>query len=263
MIQEALQLYLGRLLNPVNLGVLFISLLLSFLFYVLFKKTDKIKVKVTYLYSHIFLLFFPFLFSAFLAKCTSTAYSCVVQCATPLYLCSPELLIYLVTAGIGATFLLSFLVLPYMYTWSSNATEITDGRMYDTIQQYSSAFNIPVPRLYAVNNLRPLAYSITNIRPSIFVSVGLCELLPAKEMEAVLLHELCHIKNKTSFWRFSTHVLKIFSPLSTFISLDSSISAEEQEADAFAIQIQGTEEHLQAAKQGITEFNAAMDGFEE
>ncbi|MEK6951119.1 MAG: M48 family metalloprotease [Nanoarchaeota archaeon] len=258
MIEEALHLYLARLLNPVNLGVLIISLLLSFFFYILFRKTDKIKVKVTYLYSHIFLLFFPFLFSAFLAKCTSAAYSCVFQCSTPLYLCSPELLIYLVTAGIGATFLLSFLLLPYLYTWSSKSKEIKEGVLYNLVHHHSSSLVIAAPRLYAVNDLKPVAYSITNVRPAIFISVGLCELLSRQELEAVLLHELYHIKNKTSFWRFSTHVLKIFSPLSTFISLHSSISKEEREADAFAVQEQGTEQYLRSTKEKITQFTRAM-----
>jgi len=262
MIEEALHLYLTRLLNPVNIGVLLISLLLSFFFYILFRKTDKIKVKVTYLYSHIFLLFFPFLFSAFLAKCTSAAYSCVFQCATPLYLCSPELLIYLVTTGIGVTFLLSFLLLPYLYTWTSKSKEVTEGTAYDLVQNYSSSLQIRPPRIYANNDLTPLAYSITNIRPSIFVSVGLCELLSNKEMEAVLLHELYHIKNKTSFWRFSTHVLKIFSPLSTFISLDSSISREEREADAFAVRQQGTEVPLRSAQEKIAQFTRAIGEFQ-
>ncbi len=261
MIEQALHLYLARLLNPVNIGVLIISLLLSFFFYVLFKKTDKIKVKVTYLYSHIFLLFFPFLFSAFLAKCTSSAYSCVFQCSTPLYICSPELLIYLVTAGVGVTFLLSFLLLPYLYTWTSRSKEVTEGIAHGLIQNYSSALGIRPPRIYALNDLTPRAYSITNIRPSIFVSVGLAELLTPKELEAVLLHELYHIRNKTSFWRFSTHVLKIFSPLSTFISLDSSISKEEREADAFAIQQQGTEQHLHSAKEKIVQFTRTMQEF--
>ncbi len=263
MIEEAFHLYLARLLNPVNIGVLIISLLLSFFFYILFKKTDKIKVKVTYLYSHIFLLFFPFLFSAFLAKCTSSAYSCVFECATPLYLCSPELLIYMVTAGISVTFLLSFLLLPYLYTWTSKSKEIKEGMAYNIIQDYSASLKIKRPRLYAINDLNPQAYSITNIRPSIFISVGLAELLNKKELEAVLLHELYHIKNKTSFWRFSTHVLKIFSPLSTFISLDSSISKEEREADMFAMQRQGTEVYLKAAKEKITRFKKDIHEFRE
>lgn len=255
MIDAAVQMLLVKLTNPINILVALISLSLSVLFYVLFKRTDNIKVKVTYLYSHIFLLFFPFLFSAFLSKCTATMYSCIRECATPLYVCSPELLVYLTTAGIVTAFLLSFLTLPYLYTWANKSHQVTSGPIQEILEKHSPALDLRLPKIYTINDLRPIAYSITNIRPSIFLSVGLCELLSEKELEAVLLHELYHIKHKTSFWRFSTHILKIFSPLSTFITLDKSINLEEQDADSFAIRMQGISCFLDSAKQKINLMN--------
>ncbi len=239
--------------HPLTLFVLIASLFLSTLFYFLFKKTDQIKVKVSFLYTHIFFLFFPFLFSFFIKNCW--------KCILPLCDCSTKVLVYGISAGIGIAFISSFILLPYLYTWANKSQEVNEGKLKGLLLQHCQALGLPLPKLYTFNDLTPLAYSITNIRPSIFVSVGLCELLSEKEMEAVLLHELYHIRNKTSFWRFSTHTLKIFSPLSTFITLDRSISREELEADLFAAEIQQTSRHLDSAKQRINRMNRKIHEF--
>ena len=241
--------------SPVNVLVLIAALILSLLFYFLFKKTDRIKVKVSYLYTHIFFLFFPFLFSAFTSKCW--------KCVIPVCDCSPNVVVYGTFGGISLAVISSFLLLPYLYTWASRSREVVSGSLKEQLKQLCCRLNLPQPKLYTLNDVAPKAYSITNIRPSVFVSVGLCEILNRKEMEAVLLHELDHLRNKTSFWRFSTHTLRIFSPLSTFITLDRSIQREELDADAFAVQEQGTAAYLQSAKHKVNEMNCLISEFQE
>ncbi len=240
--------------SPVNVLVLIASLIFSLLFYFLFKRTDRIKVKVSYLYTHIFFLFFPFLFSLF----TSTCWKCVI----PVCDCSPSVVLYGTFGGIGGAVISSFLLLPYLYTWASRSREVVSGLLQEQLEDLCCRLNLPLPRLYTINDVAPKAYSITNIRPSIFVSVGLCEILNDKEMEAVLLHELDHLRNKTSLWRFSIHTLKIFSPLSTFITLDRSIQREELEADAFAVHEQGTVVFLNSAKKKVNEMNRKIHEFQ-
>ena len=247
----ALQAYLQHFLtNPLNVMVLVGSLSFSALFYLLFRTTEHIKIKVTYLYIHIFFLFLPFLFTAFTADC----WSCVV----PVCECSPQQVIYGVIGGIAVAFIGSFFSLPYMYTWANKSQEIVSGTIQQLLQKHARSLRMRPPKLYLLNDLNPMAYSITNIRPSIFLSVGLCELLSEQEMEAVLLHELHHVHHQTSFWRFSTNMLKIFSPLATFITLDNSLSKEEQAADAFASRIQGTDLFLCKAKEKVEELKSEM-----
>jgi len=233
--------YASHIMNTPHMLAIFIgSLLLALLFYLLFRKTAPIHRKVTYLYLHILFIFLPFIFSALMWKCLM-----------PVVACSPKMVIYLASLGAGGTLLLSFITLPYIYNWASNSKEIKEGEIKDFVRDQSHAIGIREPKVYAVEDIKPCAYSITNIRPSIFVSVGLCELLGRKEMEAVLFHELYHIKQKTSFWRFSINTLRIFSPLSSFITTDDAMNKEEREADNFAVLQQGTKKYLRLAKSKI------------
>lgn len=240
-----------QIINTRHTLLIFITgIFLSLLIYIFFRRANNIKRKVTLLYSHIFFLFFPFIASALLWNCSMPAYSC-----------SPKLLIYLVSGGTGATLLLSFIALPYLYNWASKSQEIKNGNAKEFVREQSKALGIREPKLYATHEIIPRAYSITNIRPSIFLSVGLYELLDKKELEAVLLHELYHIRKKTSFWKFSVNILKTFYPLASFITINESMSQEEKEADYFAVSIQGTKRFLKTAKHKMNKMNKKIDDY--
>jgi len=239
------KVYASHIINTPHMLAIFIgSFFLALLFYILFRKTASVSRKVTYLYLHILFIFLPFISSALLWKCLM-----------PVIACSPKMVIYLASIGSGGTLLLSFIILPYVYNWTSNSKEIKEGDIKDFVREQSHAIGIREPKVYAVEDIKPCAYSITNIQPSVFVSVGLCELLDKKEMEAVLLHELYHVQQKTSFWRFSINMLKIFSPLSSFITTDEAMDKEEMEADQFAVSLQGTKKFLKSAKGKVNAMN--------
>lgn len=239
------KVYASHILNTPHMLAIFIgSFFLALLFYALFRKTTSVSRKATYLYLHIIFIFFPFISSALLWKCHM-----------PVMACSPKMVIYLVSIGAGGTLLLSFVTLPYIYNWASNSKEIKEGAIKDFIGEQSQAMGIREPKVFAVEDIKPCAYSITNIQPSIFVTVGLCELLDKKEMEAVLLHELYHVKQKTSFWRFSINMLKIFSPLSSFITTDEAMDREEFDADQFAVSLQGTKKFLKSVKNKVNKMH--------
>lgn len=245
------RVYASHIMNtPHMFTILVIGTLAAVIFYILFRKTENIKRKVIYLYGHIFFLFSPFISTMILWKC-----------AMPVYSCSPKMVIYLLSTGAGVTLLLSFITLPYIYSWANKSQEINDKEINEFVQNECKVIGIQKPKLYAVNELTPHAYSITNIRPSIFLSIGLCELLDKKEMEAVLLHELYHIKQKTSFWKFSINMLKIFSPLASFITVSESMNEEERQADHFAVGIQGTKRFLKSAKHKINKMNKKIENY--
>lgn len=226
------------------LTILIVGALVTIFFYILFRKTDSLKRKVAYLYGHIFFLFSPLISTTIFWKC-----------GIPVYSCSPKLLIYLLSTSVGVITLVSFITLPYIYSWASKSKEIKDREISKFVQEQSNAIGIQKPKLYAIEDLTPQAYSITNIRPSIFLSVGLCELLDKKEREAVLLHELHHIKKKSSFWKFSINILRVFSPLALFVTVSESMDQEEKEADSFAVRTQGTKRFLSAAKYKVNNIN--------
>jgi len=86
----------------------------------------------------------------------------------------------------------------------------------------------------------------------VFVSVGMFDLFSKKELDAVLLHELYHVKARSSWSKFSAVFVKAFSPIAWFSS--SSVEKEERAADAFAVHLQKTSRHLKSAKQKLNSF---------
>ena len=170
-------------------------------------------------------------------------------------MCSPKLIIYSLSGGSIIGLLTSLIVIPYIYPWATNSREIKNKSMNHFLKNQTKNLKIRKPRLYSVEDITPVAYSITNIKPSIFLSVGLCELLNKKEREAVLLHELYHIKNNSSFWKFSMSNMKMFSPLSLISSIRKSLEKEEKDADLFAIEVSGTDKFLNSARDKINKWN--------
>src|SRR3989338_6497615 len=231
-------------MHPLLIGILIFSFIASISFFILFIKTNKIRIKTTYLYSHIFFFYSPFIFAAFLWNCVM-----------PVFMCTPKLIIYSLSGGYTLSIFTGFLVIPYIYPWATKSNEIKNSEQNRFLKKWTNHFSITQPSVYSLNEATPLAYSITNIKPAIFFSVGLLEILNKKEMQAVLLHELYHIKNKSSIWKFSLNQIKRFAPLSYFSSIRKSINNEERDADLFAIKVQGTKRFLQSAKKKINQFD--------
>ncbi len=240
--------YFYNLVSPqLNLSILIGSIILALLFYYLFKRAGAVKAKIIFLYMHIFMLFLPFIFSIFSWKCFMSFYQC-----------SPYLIITLLFSSTILAFLFSFITIPYLYRWAIKSDEIKTGCIKDFIKTQSKELAIKEPRIYAINDAKPFAYSITNINPAIFITVGLCEILSKKEIEAVLFHELYHIKSKSSLWKFSLNTLRILSPLATFITASDAITKEEIDADSFAIKQQGTCKYLNSAKKKIDSYSLSL-----
>ncbi len=80
------------------------------------------------------------------------------------------------------------------------------------------------------------------------------ELLNKLELEAVLLHEIGHIKNKSSWNNIATKILRRASPLAHFSLTESKLNKEEVLADEFVIQEQDTARYLFAAKKKVREY---------
>ncbi len=113
-----------------------------------------------------------------------------------------------------------------------------------------------MPRVYLIDKAEPSAFSLSYLRPSIFFTVGLTELLEQKEVEAVLLHELGHIKQRSSFVKFTNTFIRLFVPIANFNPLSSELGQEEHDADVIAIMLQKTDIHIRHAKEKIASYYA-------
>ena len=69
--------------------------------------------------------------------------------------------------------------------------------MYETIEGLCIAADLPMPKLYIMDDMSPNAFA-TGRNPKhavVCVTTGLMQKLDSYELEGVLAHELSHIKN--------------------------------------------------------------------
>ncbi len=81
-----------------------------------------------------------------------------------------------------------------------NAIEVTQKEapgLYDIVQKLSLKANIPLPKIYIIPDPTPNAFA-TGRNPqnaAVAVTEGLLDLLDEEEVEAVLAHEISHVKH--------------------------------------------------------------------
>ncbi len=93
-------------------------------------------------------------------------------------------------------------------------------------------------KTYLVKNKRPFAFCLGIRDPKIYVSTGLIAILTSKEIEAVLLHERYHLKNRDTFTMLIASIgesLLPFFPLFSDVLRNFRIEKEIQ-ADKTAIE---------------------------
>ncbi len=238
---------LGFFYEPLNIAVIGVSLFVALvsLFFIL-KKGLPSGRKVFFIYLHVFALVFPFAFYLFFNGCQALFSGC--SSVLPIA--------YLIgfTGVISAIF--GSIAAPYIFVLSKSrsSSEFKDRRLVEFVKKESGDLGMNPPKIYLIDTGKPAAFSFSNIRPVIFVSVGMLDLLSRKEAEAVLLHELMHIRSGTSVIRFSSFFIRLFSPLSYFVSLRHELNDEERRADKFACERQATSRHILSAKSKVDLF---------
>ena len=214
--------------QPANAALLLSSWALAIIVFVAWKKTNK----AVWAYSHIAFLTFPLIFFAFNLSCQLPLIEGVMQwCSVSL----TKLAIYLIPPSILFAVLLGYFLMPKLC--SRKAKKISIQRLDKLAQSAKQKV-----QYYVLDRAEPIAYSIKN---SIFISAGMFDILNEKEIDAVALHELGHVKDRASFDKLSTRIMKVLSPLAYFSSITS---AQEKRADDFAVKMQGTSKYLESAK---------------
>ena len=227
----------GFFMSPLNAGILIVSFALALITFFYWKE----KNKVSLVYLHIFFLILPLLY-----------YAVAVPCAIPfvqglLSFCSiviTRLVIFLIPVAIVCAITVGYFVAPLFYRKIYSAKELKSR----FIAANAKKFGVKCVKVFLIDTAKPVAFAL---KSSIFVSVGMYELLTKKELEAVLLHELGHIYHKSSLSKFSINFFRIFSPMSRFAEFNKRFSLEEKKADDFAVEVQGTYRFLVKAKEEI------------
>ncbi|WP_094227854.1 zinc metalloprotease HtpX [Methanolobus psychrotolerans] len=119
-------------------------------------------------------------------------------------------LVFLASMGAPQTFMLLFIALfmgaQYYYSdrlvlWTMNARVISDSeepKLHETITRLCVIAGLPIPKIAIVNTSVPNAFATGRSPKNAVVAVtsGLMHKLNQGELEAVLAHELSHVKNR-------------------------------------------------------------------
>lgn len=237
----------GPAVEASKIFIVMLSLAISASAIIFLKKFNfSSKSKIFLIYSHLVSLLFPLVFLTTNAGCASVCASCYTNIYHLAGLALPSTLVISTVLG--------FFVIPALFVRSNKQSELSKGWVYDFVKRNSKAMGIKQPKVYTLNKPEPVAFSFRNFKSAVFLSVGLFDILKLKEMQAVILHELAHIKQKSSALKMSTYILRIFSPASILLRFHHNNKEEEKKADLLAIRIQGTDKHIKSARDKILEY---------
>lgn len=231
--------------SPVNVLLSTVSLSLAYLAFSKLRTNVPVRQKLALAYTHIAALIFPFALFGLKMACNTLGFGCH-SIVTAVFL-------YALPATIVLASMFGFALVPLLYTRSSSSSAIR-GSLFSFLDTHAKTLDTKTPGLYSIDNPAPFAFSFSTLRPSIFLSIGMLDILSKKEIEAVVLHELSHIANKDSLLKMPSFLIRL-SPFSFINGFGSSISEQEKRADGFAASVQGTEKHLASAKRKIEEYS--------
>ncbi|MEF9475847.1 MAG: M48 family metalloprotease [Candidatus Mariimomonas ferrooxydans] len=240
--------------DPFKLTLAGISILIAFSILITLKRFDfSNKGKIALIYIHLSAIFFPIGLFSTSAVC---GFLCLPCYGDP---------VGLAIAALPTTFLMStlagFVIIPTYYILNNRKRQIREGFLIETVTKHSKRIGIKPPSVFLIDRAKPVAFSFKFLKSALFVSVGLLDILNKKEKEAVLIHELAHVKFKSSIFKLSTFLMK-FSPFSIIKSFNQDLTEEERRADNLVCDIQGTKKHLLSAKRKIQEWESCMEGNE-
>jgi len=236
---------LDFLRSPVNVLLSGFSFSLAYLAFSKARTNVPVKQKLALVYTHITALIFPFALLGLTMACNTLGFGC--------HSVVIGIFLYALPATVLLASVFGFALVPLAYTRSSRASRLSGG-LLSFLERAANAVDTKAPRLYSVDNPSPFAFSFSTVRPSIFLSIGLLDILDRKEIEAVVLHELAHIANKDSLLKMPSFLIRL-SPFSFMQGFGSCVSEQEKQADEFAACVQKTGRHLISAKRKIEQYS--------
>ena len=243
--------FAGISIDPTKIVLSILSVSIAiFIIFLLKRFNFSNKGKIGLLYGHLVALFYPFVLFTTQATCGML---CISTCYN-----DPNSFVSLLLLSLPTTLMVStivgFIVIPLYYVKANSERQIKSGWIVRFIKKYSSTLNIKSPRVFVVDKAEPLAFSFKHLKSAVFLSVGLFDMLNKKEIQAVILHELAHIRQKTSALKLSLAFFRLFSPMSLLVKFHHEKIAEERKADRLAIKIQGTGKYIKSARNKIKEY---------
>ena len=242
---------LAFFLSPLKAGIVALSFTIAIAALVALRrlKAAGTRQRLTLLYVHVFAFVFPFLFYAFFRGCNSYLSGCDHAKAIAIMLG--------LTAAISTVFAMALAPFILVKGYAKKSVLISSTHWAaQFVNLQSSNLMLRAPMVFVVASAAPVAFSFSFLQPRIFLSVGLFEILGRKEIEAIILHELAHVKSRATYIKLSAHWARLLSPFSVLADFlgPGSAGVEEASADSFAAAAQGTSLFLNSAKRKITQY---------
>lgn len=242
--------------NPIHLAIVIASLSISFALFMVLRlsSTASNSKKLAMAYGHIFTLVFPVIYFTYSTGCRMMFNHCN----------QINIIIYISFMALASAFITAVLIAPFfiLRNFRKKAVELKDNMMASFVNYASSLLAIKSPKVYLLKISKPIAFSFSHFKKSIFISAGMADLLTKKEIEAVILHELHHIKSNSSSLKMSHFIMSKFTPFAKLASFHSDLSEEEAKADNLAVEMQGTSKYLNSAKRKLDAYFNFKSEFE-
>jgi heat shock protein HtpX len=111
-----------------------------------------------------------------------------------------------------------------------DVTAEDEPRIYGTVARLARKMEVKTPRLGLTENLQPNAFTVGyGAKTMIVLSSGLISTLNQIELEAVIAHELAHVKNRDFHLMAAVSSLKVAAFFNPFAYLSASMLARERE----------------------------------
>ncbi len=196
------------------------------------------------IYLHLFLLVLPAIVIGLRLTCGLGWYESLSSLCTLMWL---KLILYLIPMSLAVSFIGGYFVVPQLHFARLRAKQMALKQL-DAVARKAGNY----AQFFWFDSAAPLAFSS---RKKVFLSQGLFEVLSPKELEAVILHEMYHVRSRGDWRKFSLLFNRAFSPFAGF-ARSHGTEADERAADAFAERIQGTTKHVRSARRKILRFEA-------
>lgn len=223
--------------DPAKMLVTVGSIVIAAVLFAMWKKYSKPLL----LYAHLFFILSPLFYFAVSINCSMSLVKGLLEFCTTVM---TKFILFLLPPVLAGTFIAGYLIIPWMYRRLGKQHSLA------MFSKLCKQFGIKA-ELFLIDRAKPLAFTLGK---RVFVSVGMFEALPRRELEAVLLHEIAHVKSRSAWHKFSTCFVRTFSPVAWF-SAAHCVEGEEHMADEFAIKQQGTKRFLFAAKKKVNSFH--------
>ena len=131
-------------------------------------------------------------------------------------------------AGIGS-FLVSYFLSFYLLKRNYRAEPLPG--MGKNLKNLSAKLKISAPKIFTFKSVEPRAFSVDGFRKAIFLSDNLVSKLGKKDLSAVLLHELYHLKRRSGAWKNFFSACQNLSLRILPLPIDLLEKKEEKEVD--------------------------------